>query len=87
VNSSTLTRREGNLKFYNKRTEGWWRLREEFNPNQQCDSAVALPPGAAIKADLAALRWELTPRGIKVEDKNEIGKRLGSLTGLTYPYD
>jgi hypothetical protein len=57
--------------------EGWWRLREELNPDQQFGSAIALPPGAAIKADLAAPRWELTPRGIKVEDKNEIRKRLG----------
>jgi hypothetical protein len=32
---------------------------------------------ASIKADLAAPRWELTPRGIKIEDKQEIRKRLG----------
>jgi hypothetical protein len=53
------------------------RLREELNPDQQFGSTIALPPGASIKADLAAPRWELTPRGIKVEDKNEIRKRLG----------
>jgi hypothetical protein len=39
-------------------------------------SAIALPPGADVKADLAAPRWKLTPRGIKVEDKKEIVKRL-----------
>jgi hypothetical protein len=77
VNPSAVTSREGNLKFHNKRAEGWWRLREELNPDQQFGSTIALPPGAAIKADLAAPRWELTPRGIKVEDKNEIRKRLG----------
>jgi hypothetical protein len=76
VNPSAVTSREGNLKFHNKRAEGWWRLREELDPDQQFGSAIVLPPGAAIKADLAAPRWELTPRGIKVEDKNEIRKRL-----------
>jgi hypothetical protein len=32
---------------------------------------------ASIKADLAAPRWELTARGIKIEDKADIKKRLG----------
>jgi hypothetical protein len=77
VNPSTATAREGNLKFYNKRAEGWWRFREELNPDQRFGSAIALPPDASIKADLAAPRWELTPRGIKIEDKQEIRKRLG----------
>ena len=36
-----------------------------------------MPPDASIKADLAAPRWELTARGIKIEDKDEIRKRLG----------
>jgi hypothetical protein len=62
VNPSAVTSREGNLKFHNKRAEGWWRLREELDPDQQFGSAIVLPPGAAIKADLAAPRWELTPR-------------------------
>ena len=39
---------------------------------------MCLPPGAQIKADLAAPTWELhQTRGIKVEDKAEIKKRLG----------
>jgi hypothetical protein len=36
--------------------------------------SVSIP---RIKADLAAPRWELTSRGIKVEEKREIVKRLG----------
>ncbi len=32
--------------------------------------ALKFSPRASIKADLAASRWELTPRGIKVEDEH-----------------
>jgi hypothetical protein len=67
----------GKLKFANRRAECWWRFREELNPDQPGGSAIALPPDASIRADLAAPRWELTPRGIKIEDKDEIKKRLG----------
>jgi hypothetical protein len=74
---SAAISQEGKLQFYNKRAESWWRKREELNPEQEFGSAIALPPDASIKADLAAPRWELTARGIKIEDKNEIRKRLG----------
>ena len=74
---SIATTRQGGLHFYNRRAEAWWRMREELDPDQQFGSAIALPPGASIKADLAAPRWELTARGIKIEDKDEIRKRLG----------
>jgi Terminase large subunit, T4likevirus-type, N-terminal len=63
--------------FYNKRAEAWWRMREELDPQQDFGSALALPPDASVKADLAAPRWELTTRGIRIEDKNQIRKRLG----------
>jgi len=52
-------------------------MREELDPGQHGGSIVALPPDASVKADLAAPRWELTARGIKIEDKNDIRKRLG----------
>jgi hypothetical protein len=71
------TSRHGGLKFYNLRAADWWRMREELDPGQEFGSAIALPPDASIKADLAAPRWELTARGIKIEDKDEIKKRLG----------
>jgi hypothetical protein len=77
VNLSAATTREGRLRFYNKRAEGWWRFREELDPDQEFGSVIALPPDASIKADLAAPRWELTARGVKIEDKEAIKKRLG----------
>jgi hypothetical protein len=61
------------LKFANKRAGTWWRFGEELNPDQPFGSAIALPPDASIKADLAAPRSGLT----KIEDKDDIRKRLG----------
>jgi hypothetical protein len=77
ANASLAKTRNGQLGFFNKRAEAWWRTREELDPGQDGGSILALSPDASIKADLAALRWELTTRGIKIEDKNAIRKRLG----------
>jgi hypothetical protein len=74
---STAKTRDGQLAFCNKRAEAWWRFREELDPDKEFGSAIALPRDASIKADLAAPRWELTARGIKIEDKDQIRKRLG----------
>jgi hypothetical protein len=52
-------------------------MREALNADQEGGSAVALPPDATIKADLAAPRWHLTPRGILIEDKLQTPKRPG----------
>jgi hypothetical protein len=40
-----------------KRADGVWRLREELNSDQPFGSAIALPPDASVKADLAAPCW------------------------------
>ena len=77
ANRSTAKTRDGQLAFFNKRAEAWWRFREELDPDQEFGSTIGLPPDASIKADLAAPRWQLTARGIKIEDKHEIRKRLG----------
>jgi hypothetical protein len=77
VGISNAKTRDRQLTFYNRRAEAWWRMREELDPGQGGGSVLALPPDASVKADLAAPRWELTTRGIKIEDKNEIRKRLG----------
>ena len=72
---------DGKLGFYNKRSEAWWRLREELNPDQEGGSVIALPPSAEIRADLATPRWKLTTRGILVESKDDIRQRLGRSPG------
>lgn len=63
--------------FANKRAETWWRFREALDPDQPGGSPIALPEDPAIRADLAAPRWQLTPRGIRLEEKDDIKKRLG----------
>jgi hypothetical protein len=36
-----------------------------------------LPPGASLRADLTAPRFEITPNGLLIEDKADIVKRIG----------
>lgn len=77
VGGSTAKTREGNLAFRNKRAESVWRFREALDPGQDGGSAIALPRDAELKADLASYRWELTPSGILIEDKQAIRDRIG----------
>lgn len=67
--------RTGSLGFFNCRSMMWWRMREALDPSQGMN--IALPPTPKLKADLCAPRWQLTPRGVKVETKLETIKRLG----------
>lgn len=67
--------RTDNLCFYNQRAEWWWGLREALDP--ESGDELALPPGRELLVDLTSPRWELTSRGIKIEDKKEIKKRIG----------
>jgi hypothetical protein len=73
--------KDGKLSFVNKRAEAWWRMREELDPDQEGGSVIALPPGAEIRADLATPHWKLTTRGIQIESKEEIRKRIGRSPG------
>lgn len=66
---------DGVLQFFNKRALDHWRMREALDPAN--DMGVQLPPDPKLKADLIAPKWELTPRGIKVEPKDDIIERLG----------
>lgn len=67
--------KSGSLPFFNKRSEWWWRLREDLDPAN--GQEVALPPSPSLRADLCAVRWSRVPRGIKVELKEEVVKRIG----------
>lgn len=77
ANASTAKTADRTLEFYNKRAEAWWRFREALDPSMEGGSPVALPPDPYLVADLTAPRWKLTPRGIQIEDKKEIKKRIG----------
>ena len=65
----------GNLKFVNRRAEAWWRMREILEPSRAVK--VALPRDQRLFADLCAPRYRLTSRGIQIEGKEEIIRRLG----------
>jgi hypothetical protein len=67
--------KSGKLRFVNKRAETWWTLRECLDPRSRMD--IALPPDRKLKADLTAPRWKLVQRGIQIEDKEELKKRIG----------
>ncbi len=65
----------GKLRFANKRAETWWRFREALSPERA--PRVALPPDQRLFADLTAPRYRLNARGLLIEDKVEVKKRLG----------
>jgi hypothetical protein len=73
--ASMLRTRDMKLGFANKRAELHWKFREALDPVTGVD--VALPPDQAVAADLAAPRWKFTARGIQVEYKPDIVRRLG----------
>lgn len=67
--------KSGRLGFANKRAEWWWQMREVLDPASGKD--LALPPDGGLLADLCAPTWKHTARGIQVESKEDIIKRLG----------
>lgn len=73
--------KDGLLRFSNLRAWCYWRFREALDPDQEGGSVIALPPDAELKAELAAPTYEVTAKGILVEDKKAIRKRLGRSPG------
>jgi hypothetical protein len=73
--ASTETDRSRQLQFMNLRAEGYWRMREALDPDY--GQNLALPDDSELLADLCAPRWEYTPRGVRIEEKDAIIKRIG----------
>jgi hypothetical protein len=65
----------GRLRFFNQRSELWWRMREALDPTN--NTGIALPPDRELLADLCAPTWKLTGAAIQVEDREGIVKRIG----------
>lgn len=65
----------GKLRFFNKRAEWHWRMREALDPASGMD--IALPDDPELLADLCAWRWRITVRGIRIEEKLDIKERIG----------
>ena len=70
----------GELTFLNRRAESWWNLRDLLNPAFDGPS-IAIPTAEfspTLTGDLIAPMWDQTSTGaIKIEDKDDIRKRLG----------
>lgn len=72
---SKATDKSGRLKMLNLRAEAYWLLRSSLDPRE--GTGIAIPPDPKLEAELLAPRWELTARGVKIEDKDDIARRLG----------
>lgn len=68
----------GELSFANLRSAAWWHLRELLDPALGAD--LALPPDDQLTGDLTTPKWRHTARGIVIEAKDDIRKRLGRST-------
>lgn len=66
--------RTGLMRFVNLRAEMYWRFMEALDP--LADNPIALPDDTELLADLAAITYKITARGIQMESKDEIKKRL-----------
>lgn len=67
--------KSGRLRFFNQRTELWWRMREALDPAN--NTGICLPPDPRLAADLTAPRWSMSGMTIKVESREDIIKRIG----------
>ena len=74
---SLRTDKSGQLRFYNLRSELYWRFREALDPRS--NSKIQLPPDRKLLADLCAPRWRLTIRGIQLESKTGGADGFGNL--------
>lgn len=72
---SNATDKSGRLQFANVRAQAYWQFREALDPKTGDD--VALPPDPELRADLCCAKWSVTMRGVQVESKDDIVKRLG----------
>jgi hypothetical protein len=81
ANESHAKTKDGQLSFANRRAETWWRFREALDPDQPDGATIALPPDPELRADLCTPTWKLTARGIQLESKDDIRKRLGRSPG------
>lgn len=75
--SSHKRTRDKKLGFANKRSEVYWKFREALDPDQDGGSPIALPPDPKLLSDLCSPTYEIGPRGITVEKKEDLVKRLG----------
>ena len=82
--AEATTKRSALMKmgFTNVRSASIWLFREALDPSQPQGSPIALPPDRRLLAELTAMTYEVTPRGIQVEPKvkyDHTGKVVGGV--------
>ena len=75
ASTSKQTDRSKQFGFANMRAELYWKMREALEPGKGDD--LALPDNRQLLADLCAPRYSVTARGIMIEGKEDIRRRLG----------
>lgn len=65
----------GLLTFFNQRAEWWWKFYEALDPSSGQD--LEIPDDPELLADLTAFKYTLTARGIQIQSKEEVAKKLG----------
>lgn len=69
--------RDRKLGFYNVRSAAYWLFKEALDPDQPGGSPIILPNDPLLLADLTAVTFQVGSRGIQLEEKTELVKRLG----------
>lgn len=77
IKGTTERSADNQYGFFNLRACAYWRFREALNPDQAGGSPIMLPDDPELIADLAAITYEITPRGIKVKAKDQVIKDMG----------
>lgn len=72
--------KDGQLRYFNMRTQVIWLFREALDPTQPGGSPIMLPPSQRLLADLCAPRFWLKQGAIQVEPKEDVCARLGRST-------
>lgn len=72
---ANATDQSGLMRFFNLRTQLYWKFREALDPAN--NTGIALPDDPKLLADLTAPKWKVSGRTIQVEGREEIVKRIG----------
>lgn len=67
----------GRFGFPNTRSAAYWLFREALDPSQPGGSQIALPSDMELRSELTAPTYELTTKGFKIENKEDVKDKLG----------
>jgi hypothetical protein len=73
--SPTEMSQSGAFGFANLRTQLMWKLREALDPMN--NTGICLPPSRELRADMAAVTWEMKGKVIQALSREKIIERLG----------